>query len=107
LHLIIKAGVVNFTKSLASLAPKIRVIAICPSFSPTNILSSSPAMLVGLKGVKLVPVELVVDAFVRGIEDTSLAGTCLRVTPQYGIDVYPAVKGLKGKRRRKRGLARL
>jgi hypothetical protein len=61
---------------------------------------------VSLKGVKLVPVDLVVDAFVRGIEDTSLAGKCLRVTPKYGIDVYPPVEGKKIQKRRK-GLARL
>ncbi|KAJ3033449.1 hypothetical protein HK097_004838 [Rhizophlyctis rosea] len=89
-----KGGVVHFTRSFNVLGAQkgIRVNAICPSFSPTNIVKGA----IELHGQafekaiqkELVPVETVIDAFVKGIEDETLAGACIRVTAQNGIDVY-------------------
>ncbi|KAJ3043907.1 hypothetical protein HDV00_003946 [Rhizophlyctis rosea] len=75
-----KGGVVHFTRSFTLLgkAKGIRVNAICPSFSPTNIVKGA----VDLHGQafakaiekELVPVPQVIDAFEKAIEDESLAG---------------------------------
>ena len=100
-----KAGVVHFSRSLAHLGKRgIRVVAICPGFSPTGIVddgmkvrfvqfacccvppsmrstSASVCQVYGadsftkVTGVDLIPVEKVIDAFILGIEDESLAGS--------------------------------
>ncbi|KAJ3280824.1 hypothetical protein HK104_000384 [Borealophlyctis nickersoniae] len=90
----VKGGVVHFTRSLAQFAQShnIRVNAICPSFSPTGILEDAHRIygseMKKVTDAALVPVSLVIDAFEKAIEDESLAGACLRVTPQYGVDQY-------------------
>ncbi|TPX64520.1 hypothetical protein SpCBS45565_g05800 [Spizellomyces sp. 'palustris'] len=88
-----KGGVVHFTRSLGHLAKAhgIYCNAICPSFSPTGILEAGEKQFgdeFKKYTEKRVPVELVIDAFVRGIEDESLAGACIRITPELGIDIY-------------------
>ncbi|KAL3894092.1 MAG: hypothetical protein SGCHY_005473, partial [Lobulomycetales sp.] len=67
-----KSGLVGFTQSLGHWKDRgIRVVAVCPFDAQRSRKKSR----------LIVPVELVVDAFVRAVEDTSLAGVCLRVTP--------------------------
>ncbi|KNC96397.1 uncharacterized protein SPPG_08296 [Spizellomyces punctatus DAOM BR117] len=88
-----KGGVVHFTRSLGHLAQThgIYCNAICPSFSPTGILEAGEKQFgeeFKKYTEKRVPVELVIDAFVRGIEDENLAGACIRITPELGIDIY-------------------
>ncbi|KAJ3219595.1 hypothetical protein HK099_004639 [Clydaea vesicula] len=84
-----KGGVVHFTRSLANLNDMhgIRVNAICPSFSPTPLIKSGSAAEM-LQGVPLVSVDQVVDAFMLAIEDDSVYGKSIRITPQLGIDFY-------------------
>ncbi|KAJ3279465.1 hypothetical protein HK104_001450 [Borealophlyctis nickersoniae] len=88
-----KGAVVHFTRSLSTLHPtsNIRVNAVCPSISPTNMFEDAKKTYKSLHRLRdehLVPVSLVVDAFERAIEDESLAGACLSVTPKEGIQPY-------------------
>ncbi|KAI8588371.1 hypothetical protein HDU89_003607 [Geranomyces variabilis] len=89
-----KGGVVHFTRSFDALAKErgIRVNAVCPSFSPTGIVESAKKAygpeIAKFMGSDMVPVELVIDAFILAIEDESLSGAALRVTKQHGIDRY-------------------
>ncbi|KAJ3302929.1 hypothetical protein HDV03_004441 [Kappamyces sp. JEL0829] len=82
-----KAGVVNLTKSLGWLQAKdgIRVNAVCPSFVKTALTSDS--LQEGFAIKEWVEIDLVIDAFMMAIQDRSLAGDVIRITPQYGIDV--------------------
>ncbi|KAI8908133.1 hypothetical protein DFJ77DRAFT_165500 [Powellomyces hirtus] len=89
-----KGGVVHFTRSLAPLAKShgIHVNAVCPSFAPTGILVEAEKNF-GKSFTKFtedsrVSVETCIDAFVIAIEDESLAGACLRVTKEHGVDQY-------------------
>ncbi|KAI9209350.1 uncharacterized protein BJ171DRAFT_486531 [Polychytrium aggregatum] len=92
-----KGGVVHFTRSLAPYNDEgIRVVALCPSFSPTPLLSQvgPDGRESQLKPEGLVPIELVIDAFIVIIENDKVkGGSCVRVTPQFGIDLY----GIKGR----------
>ncbi|ORY31144.1 NAD(P)-binding protein [Rhizoclosmatium globosum] len=89
-----KAGVVMLTRSLGGKLVKtqnVRVVGIAPTFAMTNMGKFALANPVTKKYVEAssVPVSLVIDAFMRAIEDESLAGDILRVTSQKGIDVLP------------------
>ncbi|KAJ2608801.1 hypothetical protein H4S08_004313 [Coemansia sp. RSA 1365] len=71
-----KAAVVMFTKSLAGLAPKIRVNAVAPAWVDTKLID---APHIGrdhftIKITGLIEPQVVVDQIVRLIEDESLAG---------------------------------
>jgi len=85
----VKAGIVNFTRALASLyeSDKIRVCAICPSFTNTPLLSQFDAKTVeavrelagGILDVEDVAkafVELALDSHNKG------GGAVLQVTPR-------------------------
>lgn len=90
-----KAGVVNFTKSLKYLeSDRIRINAICPSYVKTPLT-------VGLQtsgGVeKWVDIKLVIDAFMMAIQDEALAGEIIRITPEFGIDIYRSGKRTSSK----------
>ncbi|KAJ3177323.1 hypothetical protein HDU87_004575 [Geranomyces variabilis] len=87
-----KAGVVNFTKSLTNWKKKgIRVVAICPGFTQTGIIDAGRAAFgdafYKFVGPQLIPIDLVIDAFVRAIEDDSLTGVAIRITKERGIQV--------------------
>jgi 15-hydroxyprostaglandin dehydrogenase (NAD) len=87
----VKAGVVNFTKSLGYLGSKgIRVNAVCPSFAKTAL--TDKAVQAGFAIKDWVEVDLVIDAFMMAIQDSTLAGDLIRITPQYGIDIPSAKK---------------
>jgi hypothetical protein len=58
---------------------KVRVVAICPSFSPTGMQQRID--------LPLVPSEIVVDAMMHAAEDVSIAGEAIRITPENGIEV--------------------
>jgi len=94
--------VVHFTRSLSYLKKShgIRVVAICPAFAPTPIVDSlfkvSGSYVLKALEQGMVTIEKVIDAFMMGIENESLTGTCIRITPEYGIDV---VEGWKVARR--------
>lgn len=89
-----KGAVVHFTRSVAPAGASngIYCACICPSFSPTGILEAGEKLF----GDKFreatkerVPVEKVIDAFVKVIEDpVSHNGQCVRITPKNGIDLH-------------------
>jgi NAD(P)-dependent dehydrogenase (short-subunit alcohol dehydrogenase family) len=92
-----KAGVVNFTRSLAYLAAqdRIRVNAICPSFTDTPLVRRSGderveevAKLVG--GI-LQPEDIALGV-IELIEDDSRAGAIMRVTVRGGRDFAREVR---------------
>jgi NAD(P)-dependent dehydrogenase (short-subunit alcohol dehydrogenase family) len=86
-----KAGVINFTRSLAYLAPqdRIRVNAICPSFTDTPLVRRSGDERVEemkqMVGGILQP-EDIAAGVIELIEDDSRAGSIMRVTVRGGRD---------------------
>ena len=86
-----KAGVVNFTRSLAYLAPqnRIRVNAICPSFTNSPLVQKS-----GEEGVErmkelvggILQPEDIAAGVLELIDDDSRAGSIMRVTVRGGRD---------------------
>ncbi|KAJ3066114.1 hypothetical protein HDU98_010557 [Podochytrium sp. JEL0797] len=89
-----KTAVVGFTRSLGWKVFKgqgVRVNGIAPTFAMTNmgkLAAQDPAMKRVVQA-STVPVSMVIDAFMRAIEDETLAGDILRITQQKGIDVLP------------------
>ncbi|MGE5594922.1 MAG: SDR family oxidoreductase [Hyphomicrobiales bacterium] len=86
-----KAGVINFTRSLAYLAPqeRIRVNAICPTFTDTPLVRRGgdervEAMKAQVGGI-LQP-EDVAEGVIELVEDDSRAGAIMRVTVRGGRD---------------------
>ena len=86
-----KAGVVNFTRSLAYLAPeqRIRVNAICPTFTDTPLVRRAgdervEALKLQVGGI-LQP-EDIAAGVIELIEDDSRAGAIMRVTVRGGRD---------------------
>lgn len=79
-----KAGVVSFTQSLGYLGQdaNIRVNAICPSYAKTLLTKDLEGLV-----EKWITVDQVVEAILLGIQDTSLSGSIIRITPEYGIDI--------------------
>ncbi|KAI9352006.1 hypothetical protein BDR26DRAFT_320243 [Obelidium mucronatum] len=89
-----KTGVVGFTRSLSRHLFKtqsVRVNGIAPTFAMTNLgqLAAQDPALKKFVAVSTVPVSLVIDAFMKAIEDDKLAGDIIRITAQKGIDVLP------------------
>lgn len=92
-----KAGVVNFTRSLAHLAQSwnIRVNAICPSFTDTPLVRQAGeerlrevAQLVG----GILQPDYVAEGVVELVEDDSRAGAIMRVTVRGGRDFAKEVR---------------
>ncbi|KXS08881.1 NAD(P)-binding protein [Gonapodya prolifera JEL478] len=97
----VKAAVVHFCRSLSALnAHGIRVNAVCPSYSPTGIQKvgredSGPSeitkSIIGVgRDATVAPQvhpEQVIDAFVHAIEDETIYGQAIRITPERGIEV--------------------
>jgi NAD(P)-dependent dehydrogenase (short-subunit alcohol dehydrogenase family) len=82
----VKAGVVHFSRSLGYLGKKgIRVNCICPSFVKTAL--TKEALEKGYPIPNWVELDLVIDAFMMAIQDDTLAGEAIRITPERGIDV--------------------
>lgn len=85
-----KAGVVNFTRSLAYLREQanIRVNAICPSFVDTPLVwRAGPERVAMLTGqMELLAPERIAQGLVELIRDDTRAGAIMRVTSQRGID---------------------
>jgi NAD(P)-dependent dehydrogenase (short-subunit alcohol dehydrogenase family) len=85
-----KAGVVQFTRTLGHLASeRIRVNAICPSFTDTPMVrAGGPAAVEGVKrlvGGILQP-ELIAEGVLQLIQDDSRAGAVMRATVRRGLD---------------------
>jgi 15-hydroxyprostaglandin dehydrogenase (NAD) len=82
-----KAGVVNFSRSLGYLSKRrgVRVNAICPSFVKTAL--TTEALNNGIAIKNWVDIDLVTDAFMMCIEDSTFAGDVIRITPELGIDI--------------------
>lgn len=83
-----KAGVVNFTRSLADLADRdgIRVNAVCP-----ELVDTAMAQAMGEETVRelrkmggILPPERIADAIVALVEDDERAGAILQVTVEGG-----------------------
>lgn len=85
-----KAGVVNFSRSLAYLREEenIRVNALCPSFVDTPLVWRAGPERVALLTAQLglLSPNLVAQGLVELIHDESRAGAVMRVTSQRGID---------------------
>ena len=95
-----KAGVVNFTRSLAPIAAEgIRVNAVCPTYTDTPLVhregdAEAEARLEGLKkmvGGILRPGD-VAAGVIQLIEDDTRAGAIMRVTVPRGIDYAREVR---------------
>lgn len=92
-----KAGVVNFTRSLAHLAEqdRIRVNAICPSFTDTPLVrregDERVEEVAALVGGILQP-EDIAAGVIELIEDDSRAGAIMRVTVRGGRDFAREVR---------------
>lgn len=94
-----KAGVVNFTRSLAGLAAQdnIRVNAICPSYTDTPLVRKNGEddarieEIGKLVGGILKP-EFVAAGIVEMIEDDTKAGEIMRVTSARGRDYAKEVR---------------
>lgn len=97
-----KAFVVHWVRALAFLKQPygIRVNAVCPSYSPTNIQkvsrvgptsSITDSVTTGRDGraanVSYVHPEQVIDAFIHAIVDEEIGGEAIRITPERGIEV--------------------
>ncbi|XP_065883422.1 15-hydroxyprostaglandin dehydrogenase [NAD(+)]-like [Dysidea avara] len=88
-----KAGVVAFTESLRSIAKSdgVRVNCVCPTFADTDMgkvaLKVDRIKEIVKHGALLSP-ELVADAVLLLVQDTSKAGAVARVTPRNGIDFH-------------------
>ncbi|KAG0048154.1 hypothetical protein BGZ83_006833 [Gryganskiella cystojenkinii] len=80
-----KFGVVGLTRSFKDFRDNIRVNAVAPSFADTKIIANVREIVAEI--APLVPVELVIDAFMLLIEDDSYSGDVARITPKYGISV--------------------
>lgn len=85
-----KAGVVQFTRTLAHLASEgIRVNAICPSFTDTPMVrAGGPQAIEAVKqlvGGILEP-QLIAEGVLQLIRDDSRAGAVMRATVSRGLD---------------------
>ena len=85
-----KAGVIQFSRSLAYLAAEgVRVNAICPTFTDTPMVRSQGDAAVELAkqhvGGILQP-EQVAEGVLELVRDDSRAGAVMRVTVRKGID---------------------
>ena len=85
-----KAGVVNFTRSLAYLHEEenIRVNAICPSFVDTPLIWRAGPERVAILTAQLglLTPETIAQGLVELVRDDTRAGAIMRVTSQRGID---------------------
>ncbi|KAJ1979632.1 hypothetical protein H4R34_002745 [Dimargaris verticillata] len=91
-----KAAVQHFTSNCLPLSKKdIRVNAVAPFFSKTalvtNALEQDPALVPLVGSLPMVAPDLVVDAFMRCIEDEKLRGKTLSVLPRDGVQIYRPV----------------
>ncbi|KAJ1643847.1 hypothetical protein LPJ64_004418 [Coemansia asiatica] len=76
-----KAAVVMFTKTLSTLAPKVRVNAVAPSWVDTKFLDTCciPRDHLAIKLSGVLDPQLVVDQIVHLIQDESMAGEVIRI----------------------------
>jgi 15-hydroxyprostaglandin dehydrogenase (NAD) len=85
-----KAGVIHFSRSLASLANEgIRVNVICPTFTSTPPIQRLPEEAINAMKQEvggLLNPELVAEGVLELIRDDSRAGAVMRVTVRKGID---------------------
>ncbi|KAJ2332655.1 hypothetical protein GGI00_002692 [Coemansia sp. RSA 2681] len=89
-----KAAVVAYTKALASLAPKVRVNAVAPSWVDTTFIDADH---IGkdhytIKCLGLLKQETVVEQIMRLIEDESLAGDVVMIRNNEEPTLCPAPK---------------
>ncbi|GLU09293.1 hypothetical protein SLE2022_261590 [Rubroshorea leprosula] len=84
-----KAGVVLFTRSLASYKRQgIRVNVLCPEFVQTEMTVGISANFISLMGGFL-PMDLVVKGAFELITDETRAGSCLQITNRRGLEYWP------------------
>ncbi|KAJ1676790.1 hypothetical protein EV182_007495, partial [Spiromyces aspiralis] len=82
-----KAAIVNFTASCATLAPRVRVNAVAPSYADTGFIKPLQSDCQAAKNLAvfsrygLHTIDQVVDQIIRCIEDKSLAGDTIRMMP--------------------------
>ncbi|KAJ1978035.1 hypothetical protein H4R35_002068 [Dimargaris xerosporica] len=91
-----KAAVQHFTTNCLQLSKKgIRVNAVAPYFSKTalvtNAIDRNTRFGQLVSELPMVTPDLVVDAFMRCIEDETLRGKTLSVLPQDGVQIYQPV----------------
>jgi NAD(P)-dependent dehydrogenase (short-subunit alcohol dehydrogenase family) len=85
-----KAGVVQFTRTLAHLASEgIRVNAICPSFTDTPMVrAGGPQAIEAVKQLVggILDPQLIAEGVLQLIRDDSRAGAVMRATVSRGLD---------------------
>lgn len=85
-----KAGVVQFTRTLAHLASEsIRVNAICPSFTDTPMVQAGgPQAIEAVKQLVggILDPKLIAEGVLQLVRDDTRAGAVMRVTVRNGID---------------------
>eukprot|EP00127_Corallochytrium_limacisporum_P001156 Clim_evm8s43 gene=Clim_evmTU8s43 len=91
-----KHGVIGYSRSMDIVLGRLhgmRVNAICPSFTDTDMGREGIAAEQKINATKaaMLPVSLVVDGFIELIEDESMNGKVQRCTSAFGIDYvsYP------------------
>ncbi|CAB3995881.1 15-hydroxyprostaglandin dehydrogenase [NAD(+)] [Paramuricea clavata] len=90
-----KAGVVAFTRCFKAAAQEqgVRVNCICPVFVQgtdmvNDSIAASPVFRNITQKVGFVTVDMVADGVIKTIEDDSLAGKVVTVSPQSGIKTF-------------------
>ncbi|XP_065919441.1 15-hydroxyprostaglandin dehydrogenase [NAD(+)]-like isoform X2 [Dysidea avara] len=91
-----KAGVIAFTESLRSITTSdgVRVNCVCPTWVDTDMGNmvlgeyASDRVKETVKRATLLSPELVADAVLLLVQDTSKAGAVARVTPRNGVDFH-------------------
>merc|ERR1712137_473976 len=85
-----KAGVIHFSRSLASLASEgIHVCAICPTYTITPLTAAGDVERMKQElGGKILTADKVAQGFVTLVEDPRRAGKVMRVTVAKGLDYW-------------------
>ncbi|KAJ3218448.1 hypothetical protein HDU67_005544 [Dinochytrium kinnereticum] len=91
-----KHGVVGFTRSLGRTFTRetgVRVNAIAPAFAETGMTKDALKEATGemramLNRIGTITVAQVVDAFMLAIEDESLCGDVIKITPRHNAEVH-------------------
>jgi NAD(P)-dependent dehydrogenase (short-subunit alcohol dehydrogenase family) len=86
-----KAGVANFTRSLAHLGMGIRVNALCPEFVNTPLLDELPPLVKDFLGEHFgfLEMEKVTAAAFSLLDDESVAGECVWVRFNRPTEIWP------------------
>ena len=92
-----KAAVIQFTRSLSHLSQEnIKVRAICPTYTLTDIITTNPETLERMKAEAgdFLTADRVAVAFRILVEDDTSDQTTMRCTARNGVDYYNATPSI-------------